>query len=198
MSANVRKSQISRKTSETDISVELNLDGKGSYNINTGVGFFDHMLELFARHGGFDLSVTCKGDLHIDAHHTVEDVGICMGDAFCEAAGSKKGIARYGFFLLPMDEALIECALDLSGRTYLNFDVEISAVRVGEFETELVNEFFKAFTDRFKMNLHMIKREGRNTHHIIEGCFKAFARSLKAALVIESDEIMSTKGSLDS
>jgi len=192
----MRISQIKRETTETKISVDLNVDGSGKYEINTKVGFFDHMLELFTRHGGFDLKISCDGDTHIDAHHSVEDVGIALGDAFKEALGDKKGIERYGFFLLPMDETLIECAVDFSGRTYLNYDVEIKAFRVGEFETELAEEFFKAFSDRAGINLHIVKRYGRNTHHIIEGVFKAVARSIKAAVKITSDEVMSTKGTL--
>lgn len=192
-----RIAEISRKTNETDIYLKLNLDGKGEGKISTGVGFLDHMLELFARHGGFDLEVTAKGDIHIDNHHTVEDIGICLGDAFKKALGDKKGIRRYGFFLLPMDETLIECAIDFSGRTYLNYAADIQAVRVGNFETELAEEFFKAFADRAAVNLHIIKRFGRNTHHIIEGIFKAVARSAKEAVVIESDRVMSTKGTLN-
>ncbi|MCD8490583.1 MAG: imidazoleglycerol-phosphate dehydratase HisB [Geovibrio sp.] len=191
-----RIAEITRKTNETDVYLKLNIDGSGESKITTGVGFLNHMLELFARHGGFDLEVIAKGDTNVDDHHTVEDIGICLGDAFKKALGDKKGIRRYGFFLLPMDETLIECAIDFSGRTYLNFAADIQAVRVGTFETELVEEFFKAFADRSSINLHIIKRFGRNTHHIIEGIFKAVARSIKDAVVVESDRIMSTKGTL--
>jgi len=191
-----RVAKIERKTTETKISVSLSVDGNGRYSINTGVGFLNHMLELFARHGSFDLDVEAAGDTHIDAHHTAEDIGIVLGDAFAEALGDKRGIRRYGFFLLPMDETLIECAVDFSGRTYLNFDAAIPSDRVGEFDTELVEEFFKAFADRAGINLHIVKRYGRNTHHIIEGIFKCAARSIKDAVKIESDEIPSTKGSL--
>ncbi|WP_022851431.1 imidazoleglycerol-phosphate dehydratase HisB [Limisalsivibrio acetivorans] len=197
MEENSRTSLIKRTTSETDISLSLNIDGRGEANIDTGVGFLNHMLELFAKHGGFDLTVKASGDTYIDNHHTVEDIGICLGDAFREALGDKKGISRYGFFLLPMDETLIECAIDFCGRTYLNYDAPISAVRVGEFETELAEEFFKAFADRAGANLHIVKRYGRNSHHIIEGIFKASARAAKMACRIESDEIMSTKGTLN-
>lgn len=191
-----RTAEITRKTNETDIYLKLNIDGSGEGKITTGVGFLNHMLELFARHGGFDLEVIAKGDTIVDDHHTVEDIGICLGDAFKKALGDKRGIRRYGFFLLPMDETLIECAIDFSGRTYLNYAADIQAVRVGNFETELVEEFFKAFADRSAVNLHIIKRFGRNTHHIIEGIFKTVARSIKDAVVIESDRIMSTKGTL--
>lgn len=191
-----RKSSITRKTTETEIALVLNVDGCGKYSIDTGIGFLNHMLELFTRHGGFDIELKAKGDLHIDGHHTAEDIGIVLGDAFREALSDKKGIRRYGFFLLPMDETLIECAVDFSGRTYLNFDVDIPSDRVGDFDTELTEEFFKAFADRAGINLHIIKRYGRNTHHIIEGMFKCLARSIKDAVRIESDQIMSTKGSL--
>ena len=189
-----RIAKIERKTTETKISVSLNVDGSGKYNISTGVGFLDHMLELFARHGSFDLDVTCNGDTHIDAHHTAEDIAIVIGDAFAQALGDKRGIKRYGFFLLPMDETLIECAVDFSGRTYLNFDAAIPAYKVGDFDTELVEEFFKAFADRAAINLHIVKRYGRNTHHIIEGIFKCVARSIKDAVIVESDQIPPTKG----
>lgn len=189
-----RVAELERKTTETDIKLTLNIDGSGRYNVNTGVGFLDHMLELFARHGSFDLDVAASGDTHIDAHHTAEDIAIVLGDAFAKALGDKRGIRRYGFFLLPMDETLIECAVDFSGRTFLNFDAAIPGYKVGDFDTELVEEFFKAFADRAAMNLHIIKRYGKNTHHIIEGIFKCVARSIKDAVRIESDEIPSTKG----
>lgn len=191
-----RKSSISRKTTETEIALALNVDGSGKYSVDTGIGFLNHMLELFTRHGGFDIELKAKGDLHIDGHHTAEDIGIVLGDAFREALGDKRGIRRYGFFLLPMDETLIECAVDFSGRTYLNFDADIPAEKVGDFDTELTEEFFKAFADRAGINLHIIKRYGRNTHHIIEGIFKCVARAIKDAVHIESDQVMSTKGTL--
>jgi len=191
-----RKSSISRKTTETEIALVLNVDGSGKYSVDTGIGFLNHMLELFTRHGGFDIELKAKGDLHIDGHHTAEDIGIVLGDAFREALGDKRGIRRYGFFLLPMDETLIECAVDFSGRTYLNFDADIPAEKVGDFDTELTEEFFKAFADRAGINLHIIKRYGRNTHHIIEGIFKCVARAIKDAVRIESDQVMSTKGTL--
>ncbi|WP_277656297.1 imidazoleglycerol-phosphate dehydratase HisB [Seleniivibrio woodruffii] len=191
-----RKSSISRKTTETEIALALNVDGSGKYSVDTGIGFLNHMLELFTRHGGFDIELKAKGDLHIDGHHTAEDIGIVLGDAFREALGDKRGIRRYGFFLLPMDETLIECAVDFSGRTYLNFDADIPAEKVGDFDTELTEEFFKAFADRAGINLHIIKRYGRNTHHIIEGIFKCVARAIKDAVRIESDQVMSTKGTL--
>lgn len=191
-----RKSSISRKTTETEIALALNVDGSGKYSVDTGIGFLNHMLELFTRHGGFDITLKANGDLHIDGHHTAEDIGIVLGDAFREALGDKRGIRRYGFFLLPMDETLIECAVDFSGRTYLNFDADIPAEKVGDFDTELTEEFFKAFADRAGINLHIIKRYGRNTHHIIEGIFKCVARAIKDAVRIESDQVMSTKGTL--
>jgi len=191
-----RKATIERKTTETDIRISLNVDGTGEYKVETGVGFLNHMLELFSRHGSFDLTVKADGDTHIDAHHTAEDIGIVLGDAFVKALGDKRGIRRYGFFLLPMDETLIECAVDFSGRTYLNFDAPISSAKVGDFDTELVEEFFKAFADRAGINLHIVKRYGRNTHHIIEGIFKCVARAIKDAVVIESDRIPSTKGTI--
>ncbi|TCK61687.1 imidazoleglycerol-phosphate dehydratase HisB [Seleniivibrio woodruffii] len=191
-----RKSSISRKTTETEIALTLNVDGGGKYSVDTGIGFLNHMLELFTRHGGFDIELKARGDLHIDGHHTAEDIGIVLGDAFREALGDKRGIRRYGFFLLPMDETLIECAVDFSGRTYLNFDADIPAEKVGDFDTELTEEFFKAFADRAGINLHIIKRYGRNTHHIIEGIFKCVARAIKDAVRIESDQVMSTKGTL--
>jgi imidazoleglycerol-phosphate dehydratase len=192
----LRKSNIIRNTNETKISVELNIDGTGKYEINTGIGFFDHMLELFAKHSLIDLKLKAVGDTHIDFHHTVEDVGIALGQAFTTALNDKRGIARYGFFLLPMDETLIEAALDFSGRSHLNFDVELFVNKVGNFDTELTEEFFKAFSDNAKINLHIVKRYGKNSHHIIEGIFKAVARSIKTAVKIENDDIPSTKGVL--
>ena len=195
----MRIAQIKRKTAETDISLTLNLDGKGISNIDTGVGFFDHMLTLFAKHGGFDLEVKCIGDLQVDSHHTVEDVGIALGDAFNTALGDKKGITRYGYFVLPMDEALIVTALDISGRSCLRYNLEIPAAAIGNFDTELVREFFEAFVRKANLTLHINKLDGYNSHHIIEGTFKSFARSLGAAVAIDEknkDSIPSTKGVL--
>lgn len=195
----MRIAQIKRKTAETDISLTLNLDGKGISNIDTGVGFFDHMLTLFAKHGGFDLEVKCIGDLQVDSHHTVEDVGIALGDAFNTALGDKKGITRYGYFVLPMDEALIVTALDFSGRSCLRYNLEIPAAAIGNFDTELVREFFEAFVRKANLTLHINELDGYNSHHIIEGTFKSFARSLGAAVAIDEknkDSIPSTKGVL--
>lgn len=195
----MRQAEIIRKTGETDISLTLNLDGSGNYEIDTGVGFFNHMLELFARHGDFDLKVNCKGDTWVDAHHTVEDVGICLGQAFAGAIGDKKGINRYGYFVLPMDEALILSAVDFSGRSYLGLEIDPLHYRVGEFDTELVEEFLLAFTREAGINLHLRRLAGKNTHHIIEGCFKCLARALKMAVAIDeknADKIPSTKGTL--
>lgn len=195
----MRTSEIARKTAETDISLSLNLDGTGKSEISTGVGFLDHMLTLFARHGRFDLKVVCKGDTYVDDHHSVEDIGICLGTAFAEALGDCRGITRYGDITLPMDEALILCAVDLSGRGHLEYNLQIPTEKVGTFDTELVEEFFIAFVRKSNMTLHLLKLRGSNSHHIIEGSFKAFARALaKAAAVCEAyrDEIPSTKGVL--
>lgn len=195
----MRTSQISRETTETQIRLTLDIDGKGSSKVDTGCGFFNHMMELFARHGRFDLSIECKGDSHVDDHHTVEDIGICLGQAFKEALGTKKGIYRYGNMILPMDEALILCAVDIGGRAYLNFDVEIPTQKVGTFDTELVKEFMTAFSREMGMNLHFKMMAGENSHHIIEAVFKAMARALSQAAAIDSryaDEIPSTKGVL--
>ena len=195
----MRTVEILRTTKETDIALKLNLDGKGESNVNSGVGFLDHMLTLFARHGRFDITLTCKGDTEVDFHHTTEDVGICLGLAFKQALGDKKGIVRYGDTVLPMDEALILSAVDISGRSYLNLDLKLRAKRVGNFDTELVEEFFVAFTSNAGLNLHVKQLEGRNTHHIIEGTFKSVARSLKKAVAIDpdfADEVPSTKGLL--
>ena len=195
----MRKSEIIRKTAETDISLSLCLDGTGKSTVDTGVGFLDHMLTLFAKHGRFDLSLVCKGDVEVDFHHTTEDIGICLGLAFKQALGEKKGINRYGDIILPMDEALILSAVDISGRSYLNLDLNLRAKRVGAFDTELVEEFFLAFTSNAGLNLHVKQLEGRNTHHIIEGTFKSVARSLKQAVAIDpayADEVPSTKGVL--
>lgn len=195
----MRIAQVKRKTAETDIALSLNLDGKGESKIDTGVGFFDHMLILFAKHGGFDLEVSCKGDLAVDSHHTVEDVGICLGDAFKQALGNKMGITRYGSIILPMDEALIVTAADLSGRALLRYNLMIPAAAVGNFDTELTREFFEAFVRRAEITLHINQLDGYNSHHIIEGAFKSFARTLKQAVAIDEknkDSLPSTKGVL--
>jgi imidazoleglycerol-phosphate dehydratase len=195
----MRQSEINRKTAETDIKLFLNLDGEGKSEIDTGCGFLDHMLTLFASHGRFDLNIKCVGDMNVDAHHTTEDIGICLGKAFSEALGEKKGICRYGDTTLPMDESLILTAVDLSGRGYLNFDLQIPTEKVGSFDTELVEEFFLAFVRNCPMSLHIRKLAGSNSHHIVEGCFKSVARTLKQAIKIDNefaDEIPSTKGVL--
>ncbi len=195
----MRKAEIKRKTNETDIYAEINLDGRGEGKIHTGIGFLDHMLTLFARHGRFDLTVKCTGDLQVDGHHTVEDVGICLGKVFLQAVGEKRGICRYGYTVLPMDEALILTAVDLSGRAYLGYGLDIRAGKVGDFDTELAEEFFYAFVRSAECTLHVKQLSGSNAHHIIEGAFKSFARSLRSAVATESgfeDEIPSTKGVL--
>ena len=195
----MRTAEIIRKTAETDITLKLNLDGKGESTIATGCGFLDHMLTLFSKHGRFDLTVTCKGDTQVDDHHTVEDVGICLGQAFEKALGDKKGIVRYGSMLLPMDESLILTAVDISGRSFLGYELNIPSQKVGTFDTELNEEFWLAFTRQCPMSLHMRQLAGANSHHIIEGAFKSCARSLKQAVSIDkdfADEIPSTKGVL--
>ena len=195
----MRTSEIKRDTAETKIALSLNLDGTGESEINTGCGFLDHMLTLFAKHGRFDLKVDCDGDIDVDDHHTVEDIGICLGKAFNEALGDKKGIIRYGNFTLPMDEALIMCAVDISGRDYLAYRLEIPTEKVGTFDTELVEEFMLGFTRNAGLNLHIIQLSGTNSHHIIEGTFKCVARTLRQAVNIDKkfkDEIPSTKGVL--
>lgn len=195
----MRNSQYSRKTAETDIALTLNLDGTGVSEIDTGVGFLDHMLTLFARHGRFDLSVKCVGDTQVDDHHSVEDIGICLGKAFSEALGDKRGICRYGDITLPMDEALILSAVDISGRAFLVYDLDIPTEKVGTFDTELVEEFFIAFAANAGITLHIRQLAGRNAHHIIEGAFKSVARSLRKAVAIDpdcADEVPSTKGVL--
>lgn len=195
----MRTSEINRKTAETDISLALNLDGTGKSNIDTGCGFLNHMLTLFARHGRFDLDVTCHGDVDVDDHHSVEDIGICLGMAFAEALGNGTGIRRYGHIILPMDETLILCAVDLSGRAHLEYGLEIPTEKVGTFDTELTEEFLIAFVRKANMTLHVKQLSGRNSHHIIEGTFKAFARTLAQAVSIDEkyrDEIPSTKGVL--
>ena len=195
----MRSATISRKTAETDIELTLNLDGTGESDISSGVGFLDHMLTLFARHGRFDLTLSCVGDTAVDDHHSVEDIGICLGRALNEALGDKRGICRYGDTTLPMDEALILTAIDLSGRSVLCFDLDVPTQKVGSFDTELVEEFFIALSANAGMTLHIRKLAGRNTHHIIEGCFKSFARSLRKAVAIDqafADDLPSTKGVL--
>jgi len=195
----LRTSEISRTTAETDIKLSLNLDGRGNSDIDTGVGFLDHMLTLFARHGRLDLSVKANGDTYVDDHHTVEDVGISLGQAFAEALGDKKGIKRYGDCTLPMDESLILSAVDISGRSYLGFGLEIPTEKVGTFDTELVEEFWLGFVRNAGITLHIRQLAGKNSHHIIEGTFKSVARSLRQAVSIEkeySNEIPSTKGLL--
>lgn len=195
----MRKAIINRKTAETDIALELGVDGSGKSEIDTGCGFLNHMLTLFAKHGRFDLNVKCVGDTDVDYHHTAEDIGICLGEAFNEALGDKRGIVRYGSMNLPMDEALIMSAVDLSGRSYLGYGLDIPSERVGSFDTELVEEFFYAFVRAAKCTLHFVQFSGTNSHHIIEGAFKSVARSLKAAVAIDDEyknEIPSTKGVL--
>ena len=195
----MREVNIKRKTKETDIELTLNLDGIGKNDINTGCGFLDHMLTLFAKHGRFDLTVKCDGDTFVDYHHTVEDIGICLGMAFSQALGDMKGIYRYGHTVIPMDEALILTAVDISGRAYLSFKAKMPAKRVGDFDTELVQEFFYAFTRNANVTLHIVRMDGTNTHHIIEGIFKSFARTMAHAVKINEkykDEIPSTKGVL--
>lgn len=195
----MRTSELKRKTAETDIELSLNIDGRGESEISTGCGFLDHMLTLFARHGRFDLKVKCTGDVNVDYHHTVEDIGITLGKAFCEALGDKKGIVRYGNMILPMDEALILTAVDISGRDYLGYALEIQTEKVGDFDTELCEEFWLGFVRNAGVTLHIRQLAGTNSHHIIEGAFKSAARSLKAAVKIDADfadEIPSTKGVL--
>lgn len=195
----MRSASIERKTFETEISITLNLDGTGKSRIDTGCGFLNHMLTLFASHGRFDLTVCCKGDTDVDDHHTVEDIGICLGKAFAEALADKRGITRYGSFLLPMDEALIQTAVDISGRSYLGYQLKIPTQKIGSFDTELVEEFFLGFVRNCPMSLHILQLAGTNSHHIVEGAFKSVARSLKAAVAMDpaaAGEIPSTKGVL--
>lgn len=195
----MRESKIERRTAETDISLTLELDGSGKSRIDTGIGFLDHMLTLFASHGRFDLDVLCRGDLYVDCHHTTEDIGIAMGRAFREALGDKRGIRRYGDTLLPMDEALILTAVDFSGRSCLVYDMSIPTEKVGEFDTELVEEFWAGFVRQAECALHIRQLAGRNSHHIIEGAFKSAARSLRTAVSVDEmfkGEIPSTKGVL--
>ena len=195
----MRTAELTRVTGETDIRLALNLDGRGVSEIETGCGFLDHMLTLFAKHGRFDLILSCRGDNYVDDHHTVEDIGIALGQAFAVALGDKKGITRYGSTTLPMDESLILTAVDLSGRSYLGYGLEIPTEKVGSFDTELVEEFWLGFTRNAACNLHIRQLAGTNSHHIIEGAFKSVARSLKDAVAIDmafADEIPSTKGVL--
>ena len=194
----MRKSFINRKTSETEITLSLCLDG-GDYSIDTGVGFFDHMLTLFACHSRFGLEVKCKGDTFVDDHHSVEDIGIALGDAFAEALGNKAGITRYGYFVVPMDESLVMAAADVSGRGYLSYDLNIPAEKIGAFDAELVEEFFTAFTRRSGVTLHIKQLSGKNSHHILEAAFKSFARVLKEAVSIDESadgRVPSSKGVL--
>ena len=195
----MRTAEIIRNTNETRIALTLNLDGSGAADIRTGVGFLDHMLTLFAHHGRFDLALSCDGDVQVDDHHTTEDIGIALGGAFAEALGDKRGIVRYGTTILPMDEALVLTALDLSGRAHVSFDLPVPSQKVGTFDTELVEEFFRAFARSAAATIHVRLMAGTNSHHIIEGAFKSFARSLKAAVRIDpdfADQIPSTKGTL--
>lgn len=195
----MRTFSTERKTAETDISLSLNIDGTGKSTIDTGCGFLDHMLTLFAKHSRFDLDVSCKGDTYVDYHHTAEDIAIVLGDALSKCIGDAKGICRYGHIILPMDESLILCAVDAGGRACLNYKLSIPTEKVGDFDTELVEEFMAAFTRSAKINLHLKQLDGTNSHHIIEGAFKALARALKTAVSIDEkfkDEIPSTKGIL--
>ena len=196
----MRTANIGRRTAETKIALMLNLDGAGSADVHTGVGFLDHMLNLFAAHGRFDLTVACAGDTFVDDHHSVEDIGIALGQAFRQALGEKKGIRRYGDIILPMDEALILCAVDLSGRSCLRYGLQIPTEKVGTFDTELVEEFLQGFTREAALNLHLKQLDGTNSHHIIEGAFKALARALREAVSIDpacADAVPSTKGVLE-
>ena len=195
----MRSSEIKRKTAETDIMLRLEIDGTGKSNIDTGCGFLNHMLTLFASHGRFDLEIKCTGDVDVDYHHTVEDIGIALGEAFFEALGDKKGIVRYGNMLLPMDEALILSAVDFSGRGHLEYALEIPTDRVGDFDCELCEEFWIAFARNARCTLHLKQLSGKNSHHIIEGAFKSAARSIRQAVAVDkdfADEIPSTKGVL--
>jgi len=193
----MRKAEMERKTAETQVSLRLMLDGKGKCRSETGVGFLDHMLDLLARHGGFDLTVRAKGDVHVDDHHTVEDVAIVFGETLKKALGKKEGVARYGWAMIPMDESLVSCALDLGGRPYLDYGLKLKARRIKAFETELIEEFYRAVVNSAGMNLHLRQLAGRNTHHIIEASFKAFARALRQAVSPSGlGGVPSTKGVL--
>ena len=195
----MRNTEITRKTAETDITLSLELDGTGKNAVDTGVGFLDHMLELFARHGRFDLDVKCKGDTHVDDHHSVEDIGICLGKALARALGDARGIRRYSDVTIPMDEALVMCAIDISGRSHLNLDVVTLDNSIGSMDAELLEEFLLALSRNAGITIHIRMLDGKNTHHIIEACFKALARALREAVKIDDemrDEIPSTKGTL--
>ncbi|MEO0566635.1 MAG: imidazoleglycerol-phosphate dehydratase HisB [Pseudomonadota bacterium] len=195
----MRRATITRKTAETDISVEINLDGTGLYNNQTGIGFFDHMLDQLARHSLIDMKIRCAGDLHIDDHHSVEDVGIALGQAIAEALGDKKGIRRYGSCLLPMDDALVRAALDFSGRAFMVWNVDMPTAKIGTFDTELVREFFQALSARAGLTLHVDALHGINSHHIAEAAFKAVARAMRDAIETDprrADAVPSTKGTL--
>ena len=192
----MRRSEVKRETAETRVELSLELDGTGAADIRTGVGFLDHMLTLLALHGGFDLAVSCKGDLEVDAHHSVEDIGLCLGAAIAQALGKKRGINRYGNIILPMDEALILCAVDLSGRPCLRYTAEIPSEKVGDFDTELAREFFQAVANTGLMSLHIRQLDGINSHHILEGMFKALGRALRQAVQVTGGALPSTKGVL--
>ena len=193
-----RHASIDRSTAETKISLQLNIDGSGQSDIKTGVGFLDHMLTLFAKHGLFDLKVVCDGDTHVDAHHTTEDIGICLGQAFTQALGNKQSITRYGHMLLPMEETLVSVAVDLSGRNYVVFNAPIPSAKIGDFDSELVEDFWYSFASNALCNFHVLLHYGRNSHHIAEGIFKASARALRIATTIDARQtgIPSTKGTL--
>ncbi len=192
----MRTAQIDRKTRETDITLSIDLDGKGNVSVDTGIGFFDHMLTALAVHCGIDLNVKCQGDLYVDAHHTVEDTGICLGKAFAQALGDKSGIARYGSAYVPMDEALAFCSLDISGRAFLVFNAQFSDDRIGQFDTCLTEEFFRAFAFNAGITLHIREEYGKNDHHICEAIFKAAAHALKKAIAVNGGAVLSTKGVL--
>ena len=195
----MRSVNIERKTAETDISLSFCIDGTGESKIRTGCGFLDHMLTLFARHGMFSLEISCTGDTQVDYHHTVEDVGICLGQAFAHAIGDKRGIFRYGSMILPMDEALVLCALDISGRAHLSYDLSIPTEKIGEMDSELIEEFFRGFVRESRITLHLRQFAGTNSHHIAEGAFKAFGRALRQASAIDEKSdgaVPSTKGVL--
>ncbi len=195
----MRTSEIYRKTNETEISLKIDLDGSGKSEVKSGCPFLDHMLTLFAAHGSFDLTLTCKGDTEVDYHHTVEDIGIALGDAIRQVLGDKRGINRYGYMVLPMDETLIVSAIDISGRALLNYDLKIPTSRVGDFDTELVEEFFLGFVRHAELTLHIKQLDGKNSHHVIEGAFKCFARALSVAVSLDPtrlDVLPSTKGLL--
>ena len=192
----MRRSEVKRETAETRVELTLELDGSGRADVKTGVGFLDHMLTLLALHGGFDLAVSCRGDLEVDGHHSVEDIGLCLGAAILQALGNKRGINRYGNIILPMDEALILCAVDLSGRPCLRYTAEIPSEKVGDFDTELAREFFQAVANTGLMSLHIRQLDGINSHHIIEGMFKALGRALRQAVQVTGGALPSTKGVL--